>query len=224
MKIGILTQPLYANYGGVLQAYALQKTLKNMGHSPITIRYGKKNIIPFRKKIISILKRLGARLIWGNRISLSLDTIPFPGTTLHIQNFIADNIAMTQHFYPPLRFEDIAGFCFDAFIVGSDQTWRPCYSPHLPTFFLDFIPEGSSIKKIAYASSFGTDNMEYSEQELGFYAPLMQKFDAVSVREKSAVKICEKFFGVDAKFVLDPTMLLDAQEYETLIKDRKSVV
>lgn len=222
MKIGILTQPLYSNYGGVLQAYALQKVLRNLGHEPTTLNYDKKTSLPPRKKVISIIKRIGARLVWGRRISLSLDTIPFPDTNLYIRNFIAENISMTQKFCPPLKFEDIAGFGFGAFIVGSDQTWRPCYSPHLPTFFLDFIPENCPAKKIAYASSFGTGDMEYSESELAVCAPLMRKFDAVSVREKSGAELCKKFFGADAAFVLDPTMLLNASDYETLIEqDRR---
>lgn len=41
MKIGILTQPLQANYGGILQNYALQQVLKQMGHDVWTIDYGK---------------------------------------------------------------------------------------------------------------------------------------------------------------------------------------
>lgn len=35
MKIGILTLPLHTNYGGILQAYALQTVLERMGHEVV---------------------------------------------------------------------------------------------------------------------------------------------------------------------------------------------
>lgn len=66
MKIGILTQPLHNNYGGILQAFALQKVLKDMGHEVWTID------IPFREtpihiKILSIIKRVLIKYVLGKK-------------------------------------------------------------------------------------------------------------------------------------------------------------
>jgi len=54
---------------------------------------------------------------------------------------------------------------FDAVIVGSDQCWRPKYSPNIYTYYLDFLKDNKDIKKLAYAASFGTDDWEYTEEQ-----------------------------------------------------------
>ena len=43
-------------------------------------------------------------------------------------------------------------------------------------------------------------------------------FDAVSVREDSAIDLCKKYFNVDASHLLDPTLLLDKEIYKSLVK------
>lgn len=73
--------------------------------------------------------------------------------------------------------------------MGSDQVWRPKYSPFLPNYFLDFINENDKIKRIAYSASFGVDNWEYTPDQTNYYSSLVKKFNAVSVREESAVKV-----------------------------------
>ena len=106
---------------------------------------------------------------------------------------------------------------FDAIIVGSDQVWRTCYNPQIENAFLDFAKEWKHVRRIAYAPSFGIDEWEYSEEQTQKCRQLVQKFDAVSVREVSGVKLCREYLGVEAKHVLDPTMLLDKEDYLYLI-------
>ena len=43
MKIAIVTLPLHSNYGGILQAYALQTILQKMGHDVLFVKYPQKN-------------------------------------------------------------------------------------------------------------------------------------------------------------------------------------
>ena len=114
---------------------------------------------------------------------------------------------------------------YDEVIVGSDQTWRPKYSPNIYNYFLDFLRE-KTILRIAYASSFGVDEWEFNKSQTKRCAQLVKKFDAISVREDSGVDLCRKYLGVEAQFVLDPTLLLDSLDYEKLIgsdriKDKK---
>lgn len=71
---------------------------------------------------------------------------------------------------------------------------------------------------MAYAASFGTSEWEYTVGQTERCRELLRKFDVVSVREESAVELCRKFFGVNASHVLDPTILLDVQDYVDLVK------
>ena len=104
-------------------------------------------------------------------------------------------------------------------IVGSDQIWRPKYFySRIEDAYLDFAKEWK-IKRITYAASFGTEEWEYTEEQTNNCATLLKKFNAVSVRESSAVKLCYDNFGVKAEHVLDPTMLLSKEDYIKLFKD-----
>ena len=105
---------------------------------------------------------------------------------------------------------------FDAFVVGSDQVWRPCYNSSIERPFLAFA-QGLPVKRISYASSFGVDFWEYTPQQTAVAVELIKGFDAVSVREESAVGLCKEYLQCDARLVLDPTMLLDKEKYEALV-------
>ncbi|MGF2390652.1 MULTISPECIES: polysaccharide pyruvyl transferase family protein [Klebsiella] len=111
---------------------------------------------------------------------------------------------------------------FNAVVVGSDQTWRPRYSPRIDSFFLDFLSENKKIKKIAYASSFGTDDWEFTNEQTAKFSKLLKEFHSVSVRENSAVTLSSEHLGVSPEHVLDPTLLLDRKVYLELIKDVSS--
>ena len=104
---------------------------------------------------------------------------------------------------------------FDAFIVGSDQVWRACFSPNLPHFFLDFLGD-APVRRIAYAASFGIDDWDASAEMTERLRPLAGRFDSLSVREKSGVDICREQLGVEADLMPDPTMLLTAEDYLAL--------
>ena len=119
------------------------------------------------------------------------------------------------------------------YIVGSDQIWRDFSYEHpkeqLGFFFLDFLGD-KKVKRIAYAASFGRNSLDEAKitPALSSYVkPYIQKFNAVSVREKIAVGIVKNAWGVDAMTVIDPTMLLSASTYSELIsrsvQDIKSV-
>lgn len=107
---------------------------------------------------------------------------------------------------------------FDAVVVGSDQCWRPIYSPNIYSYFLDFLQQEKRIKKIAYAASFGTDKWEYSPEQTERCRHLIQQFDLVTVREKTVVDLVKEKLDKDAHFVLVPTLLLTSDDYEELFK------
>lgn len=211
MRIGILTLPLHSNYGGILQAYALQTILERTGCDVSLIE------VPTYPIHLPLWK---APLVYGKRILKNISGHPFPifyeqkvnreapivrqYTDKFIDKYIKRRIVKN---YTNIHEND-----YDAIVVGSDQIWRPKYFPNIEIAYLNFT-KGWNIKRIAYAASFGTDEWEYNKRQTRICGRLLQSFDAVSVREESGINLCHNYFHVQAKHVLDPTMLLEPEDY-----------
>lgn len=221
MKIAIMTLPLGKNYGGIMQAWALQQVLKRMGHEPVTI-----DRQPVPKGLAHHATRLGYRAamkaVGKRKAPINFERY-WPTILQHTHAFIDQHITMSEPLDSTAKLKThFDREQYDAVIVGSDQTWRPQYSPNIDNFFLDFL-EGKEIKRIAYASSFGVDHWEFTEAQTKRCAELAKAFDVISVREDSGVELCRKYLGVEATHVLDPTLLLEKEDYEQLIgQDRLS--
>lgn len=219
MRIGILTLPLHTNYGGILQAYALQTVLERMGHEVCLIEKTPYLHLPAWK----------APLVYGKRVLKNMIGRPCPifyeqqvNRKIRYENpIIRQNTDKFINKYIKRRivndFSEIKEKDFDAIVVGSDQIWRPKYFHQIEHAYLDFT-KGWNIKRVAYAASFGTDTWEYSTEQERRCAALIKKFNAVSVREDSAVGLCKEHFGVDAIQLLDPTMLLCPNDYIKLFE------
>lgn len=217
MKIGILTLPLHTNYGGILQAYALQTVLERMGHKVVVIDTPNVKSMP---SFLAMGKRIAKRAL-GKRVEIFLErrhNREYPIISQYTQPFIDKYIHRKEiSSLHELRKEN-----FDTIVVGSDQVWRPLYftslfKTNIRNAYLAFAGEWN-IKRIAYAASFGTDNWEYTPEQTKTCGELLKLFDAVSVREESGVQLCKEHFGVEAQHVLDPTMLLDKEDYMHLIE------
>ena len=86
--------------------------------------------------------------------------------------------------------------------------------------FLPFIPDDAKIKRIAYATSFGASEWEYNEEQTRVCSKLIKKFNAVSTRENDGIDLCRKYLDRDDVVnVLDPTLLLEKEDYTLLCKD-----
>lgn len=215
MRICILTLPLRSNYGGILQAYALQKALKNMGHDVTTLLFHPPvSWVPSGiRKYLLTGRRFLAKYLKGNGDIVYCN--PDRQTRFAYQKmdrFISEHLNCLEA-NTPLSIQDLPSF--DAFVVGSDQVWRPAYSPYLPDFYLDFLGD-KSVKRIAYAASFGVDTWETDEKTTAMIRPLAQRFNAISVREESGISLCTKYLGVNAVVMPDPTLLLNDTEYLSL--------
>ncbi len=197
MKIGLLTLNLHTNYGGILQAYALKAVLKRMGHEVYLIS-SNENLSNWDIIRLKIKKALGP-----------LINDAYQG--VEIEKFVKSN------FQQKYEIKRNTQECFlDAIIVGSDQVWRS-WSENWNTayYFLDFA-EKWNVKKLTYAVSFGF-NYFHSSNEADLYKckKMVKQFTLpLAVREKDGVSICKSTFNVSAVQVLDPTLLLDANEYE----------
>ncbi len=216
MKIAILTQPLHTNYGGNLQNFALQKVLKDLGHEPLTI--DRHHSVPLRAKLkLGYFKRLAFFLLGrGEKPSFKayFSSKHQVDTRQEISRFINAHITKTPRLYSDTQVQQaFKDNKFDAVVVGSDQCWRPMYSPNIYSYFLDFLQNNEHLKKISYAASFGTDEWEYTPEQTKKCKELIQQFDLVTVREKAAVNLVTEKLNKDAEFVLDPTLLLSKEDY-----------
>lgn len=226
MKIGIVTIIGEYNYGNLLQSYALQTTLQRLGHKPITFNRRRKSppITLHIIRIISYLRSLISRYIFGRNNRLIVN--PFSETynpksytdKTELERFVKEYIKRTKPLRSTQAMQKYAkDECFDVIIVGSDQTWREGFVESIEEMFLSFLPNNSNEKRIAYAASFGMDEDYITQEKMPVCIDLIKKFDAVSVREKSAVNICKDKFNIKATHVLDPTMLLVAEDYKKII-------
>ena len=213
MKIGIVTQALANNYGGLLQNYALQQVLKKLGHDVKTIDYVYR--LSYTRYLLSVCKQTLLAIVKLKRPELK-SYVAMPKHRIPIMaDFVNRHIEKTQivHSY---RTDIISKEQFNAIITGSDQVWRPKYNEYIEDMYLKFVPD--DICKVAYAASFGVDSWEYNPKQTKSCAKLAQRFNAISVREISGVQLCNENLGVDAECVLDPTILAGAQAYKPLIR------
>lgn len=212
MRIGIVTQPLEMNYGGILQNWALQQVLKKLGHDPVTIDAYQRYSTPHY--MVNCLRAWLKRLM-GKKVKLPKR---FKGALRGqlMGQFIEEHISKTDVMWDYRR-DTVRRYGLDAIVVGSDQVWRAEYNGgHLLDMYLRFA-SGEQIKKIAYAASFGVDQWDYSPGQTAQCRSLAQEMDAISVREESGVALCHDHLGVKAECVLDPTLLLDERGYESII-------
>lgn len=217
MKIGILTHPLETNYGGNLQAFALQKVLRDMGYEAITIdRHNKEQYSSIFRHILSFAKRVLRHYIFHENVSVNWNPFiseeEYKYISRNTQQFINKNILLTRKVLSSELNDIDEEYAFDAYVVGSDQVWLPGYCPNS---FLDFVNR-PGVTKLFYAASTGARNFTEDALLLSKCRELVKDFKAVSVREQSLVKLSKDFLNVDAKCVLDPTMLLRKEDYIAL--------
>ena len=222
MKIGILTQPLRNNYGGLLQNYALQQVLKGMGHTVETIdwleeySWMRRLLARGKSTILSYLRKDVGRP--GYRPTKAEYAVVSRNTRLFVERYID---VCPKHVSQEKEFSSVdSQYRYDAYIVGSDQVWRPGYNAFLSSMFLNFTKR-EDVKRVAYAASFGTSEWEFTPEMTALCSRLAKRFDLITVREESGVSMCKEHLGVEAKLVLDPTMLLDREDYEKVVLNGK---
>ena len=166
MKIGILTQPLQRNYGGILQCYALCEVLKGLGHEVCVL--DRHHHTPFLRKVLRSAKRILLYCLGAekkeNILSIWMTAGQMRTISRHTSAFIDRHIPHTRPLLGTKALRQAAGNeHIDAYVVGSDQVWRPVFSPCIANYFIDF-DHRDNIVRIAYAASFGVDTWEYDRQ------------------------------------------------------------
>lgn len=223
-KVLIISQPLGLNYGGIWQAYTLQKTLQMMNCQVDILDWNLcyTNI----RYLLSIIKHLLKKIVYKKLVDIYPDFPPerlFNTIKKNTLGFINVHIGLTKskyrHSFDLSNYQELLDY--DIYIAGSDQVWA-CSSvnKYVKHCMFDFLKDKKNIKRISYAASFGKDEFCSDSDYIQECKQLLQKFDAVSVREDSGVRLCKELFDVDAIQVIDPTMFFDAEHYIKLSKER----
>lgn len=198
MKVGILTFSRVINYGAALQAIALQHTLREQGSEASLIDY-RCEAIDSTSKLFDFKEILNV-----------------PYVIAHVANlpFAYKRKKAFQGFWNRYcQFTNEAPERYDIIVTGSDQVWNYNLTGHDMFYYLDF--EKKNTKKVAYAASFGLSSIP--EEKYDTLRPLLEDFDYLSVREKTAAKIVNDICGRDiACTVLDPTLLLHKTQWEEM--------
>lgn len=219
MKIGILSLPLHINYGGILQSYALQNSLKSIfpDANVTVINQNKTWTLPKWKLPLIYSKRAMKKIMGISNSEVFFEkrlATEWPIISQNTQRFVSENInTINVDTLYDLNEKD-----FDVIVVGSDQVWRRDYSWNgkIENSFLEFA-KNWHLKRVAYAASFGLKNWDYTEDETNNCKKLLEKFDGVSLRETSGVDLVSKYLGCsDGVQVVDPTMLLTPESYRQL--------
>ena len=204
-KIGLVTFFTPINHGARLQAFALQRTIEQIGAFCQIVNFvpisQKKNSQKTRRFNIHSVFNTAVELL--NRRQLNLEKERFRAFESYYRlTESLDDISSSQ--------EELDSF--DAFVCGSDQIWGRVYEGF---YFLDFVKPPR--KRIAYAPSFGVSVIRDEERDA--YRNYIQEFDYLSAREIEGSAIIKDLTGKQAPVVLDPTLLLDFSEWKMYKKE-----
>ena len=221
-KIGIIT--LYyksKNYGGNLQAYALCRFLTKYGYDAEQISFQRILISPKSNKLKSLFSKNVFRICFRKISSI------VRGFYINRENkkhsiyerrekaFIRFNQELIPHSETVYNSKTISECVdnYDAFITGSDQVWNFWGETHI--YLLDFVP--SSKVKLSYAASIARDAL--TEDQKALFRETLKDYKAISVREQGAKNLLTDLAPMTPQVVLDPTLLLSREDWDTVCAD-----
>jgi len=212
IKVGILNLSwANDNYGAILQAVSLERTLKKLGYDAETVNIYHKIKI---NDLFSIngIKKILQRIIFRLNINNAYSLIRFRNKNINLTKKVFFNVSDFYEYK----------FDFDACIVGSDQVWKDVFinSEWVKVYLLDFLQD--NVNKIAYAASFGKDTWTVNVDTTQYIRDRLRRFNAVSVREVSGVNICREILGINARHTIDPSLLVGRDFWESVIAEEKS--
>ena len=210
-KLSIITLHRAENYGSVLQAYALQKKIEELGHEAEILDYHperytntgklrrlKDKSAKFQNPLLLLLAKI---LIYPSYIRKNRVFNEFINTYLHLSSSsFATNEKAKKNVFDA-----------DMYCTGSDQVWNSHWNEGVEkALYLDFVPKGKMC--FSYAASIGLSDID--ENEKNEVARLLDKYEFISVREDSGVDILKAIGRKDVVQTLDPTLLLSKEEWE----------
>lgn len=216
MNVNVITRHAPANYGSLLQTIATQQILCKLGVTNQIINY-----IPKEETGARIaFTQLKGKKSWNRsplkKAAYILGREPENLIMYHkFEKMRKQHLTMTRRFSELKELKAFASENDAVYMTGSDQVWGPISTgTYDPAYFLSFVPDDK--KKIAYASSFG--KASFSKPDIQEYQRLLSRYNGIAVRENSALDLIFDM-GLKTQQVLDPTLLLSAEEWTKYIHE-----
>lgn len=213
-KVGIITFHASHNYGSMLQAYALQQIILGMGYDCEIINFRSIAQKEQYKPIFMCGTLYGKCVRFIIQAPYALDILKKHRL---FERFLRENLILSSKEYNTLKDLEKENFNYDYYISGSDQIWNTYTIDFNYAYFLPFVKSG---KRIAYAPSMGSHFGLDKFGNLDRISDFLKKYDALSVREAAGSKYIESLINKPVTTVLDPTLLLDAQIYNKMIRNK----
>jgi len=219
MKVSLITRHAISNYGSLLQTIATQTVIQKLGYECEVTDYIRddENYKNTAKLLLkknekwnsSLVKRLIYLAVQSPEYYISGKK--FEKMRRRVLNLSKKYVSLKQLCDNPPK--------ADIYITGSDQVWGPVGENDFDAaYFLSYVPNGK--KAVSYAASFG--KTKFTDDILNEYKNMLAKYSAVTVRENSAQSILIDMGIKNAKQVIDPTLLITAQEWEKMITKKIS--
>lgn len=213
--IGIITIHKINNYGSVFQAYALQQVCENLGYRAEIIDYNFPNVQHSDNKYAVVEDTLPTEPRWIKLLFAKDLLRQHKG----IARFVAKYQHLSQQMYNSPEELRVAPPHYDVYITGSDQLWSPRHCNGDPAFMLHFAPDEAL--KISYAASIGSKDIP--EELRHIYKEFLGRYRHIGVRENSGVEVIDRVVGKQAVTVLDPTLLLNRDEWNKIASPKRQV-
>jgi polysaccharide pyruvyl transferase WcaK-like protein len=207
MKIGILTFHCAHNYGAVLQAYALQEKLGEIGHDVEIIDYRPDYLIdPYKLPSIELKSKSPKRII-RSLLNVLLFNKRRNKRIKKFNDFIHSKLN--------LNFQtNIIPDNYDLYIIGSDQVWNAHITRGIDSVYWgDFLRRNDS-KICTYAASLG--RFKISDEDMPRISKYLENIDKISVREYDSLDQIQRLTSKEVIEVLDPTLLIDKKRWNQL--------
>ncbi len=213
MDVKVITRHAPTNYGSLLQSMATVVVIEKLGYNCEIIDYQR----PGENGLKAIIVGLKKKPKWNKNIikRFLYVIIRYPDEKLGELKFSTMRKKYLKMTRPFITGDNLSELKADIFMTGSDQVWGLMFDcDYDSNYFLSFVP--SDIPKIAYAASFGKTG--FSDAIIAEYKEMLSKYNGITVRENKAVELLNEWNITNDGQVLDPTLLLDAEEWSKYIK------
>ena len=205
--VGILTFHASHNCGSMLQTYALQTFLSKQAYQPEIVNFASPGQIALYEVFTPnrSLKQIVRNLILLMNRKRLLKCVKAYETFINNYFVLSGDLKTSV--------QELKDAPYHAVIAGSDQIWNTTIADYDDAYFLSWV---KSAKRIAYAPSFGAKNPLKYAQNPRVISRWLEEFNSLSVREKNGQRWIADMIGKEVPFVLDPTLLLEAQDYDQI--------
>lgn len=214
-SIGIITIHKINNYGSVLQAYALQKVCIELGYNVEIIDYDFPNNFHRNNKYATVSDTQPTE----PKLIKALFAKSLVKQHRGIRSFVEKYQNLSSKKYHQVEDFTSNPPSYDVYITGSDQLWSPRHCNGDSAFMLSFAPDNAL--KISYAASIGSYAIPKELKKA--YVELLSRYKYISVRENSGADVIRNLIGKDATVVLDPTLLLNKDEWNNIATSKRLV-